>query len=124
MEWYDAQNYCQWVGGRLPTEAEWEFSARGTDGRNYPWGNQPPDGNLANYCDSNCELDWRDTSTDDGYADTAPVGSYPAGASLFGVQDLAGNVWQWVADWYGDYPDASADQSAGSLNRGIPRTPG
>lgn len=90
--WDDAMAYAVWLGGSLPTEAQWEFVARGETGRTFPWGDAPPDSTLANFdCVPTCES-------------TTPVGSYPAGATLDGVQDLAGNVWEWVSDWYGPYP--------------------
>jgi formylglycine-generating enzyme required for sulfatase activity len=89
VDWYDAAAYCAWVGRRLPTEAEWERVARGTTGRRFPWGDTEPTRTLANYLNQ-----WRDG------AGLEPVGSHPQGASPEGVQDLQGNVWEWVADWY------------------------
>jgi serine/threonine-protein kinase len=97
VDWNQAAVYCTWVGGHLPTEAQWEKAARGTDGRLFPWGAQMPDGSLANF---------------NGH-DTTKVGSYPAGASPYGALDMAGNVWKWVADWYNGYSGTVASNPAG-----------
>jgi len=106
VAWEDANDYCSWIDRRLPTEAEWEKAAGWNDRTKekyiYPWGNEF-DGSLINWCDVNCTaFEWADTEYDDGYAEESPVGSYPLGASPYGALDMAGNVWEWVADWYSD----------------------
>jgi formylglycine-generating enzyme required for sulfatase activity len=116
VTWEMADTYCKATGRRLPTEAEWEFASRGPDGRVYPWGDAAPTAQHLNACDAQC-LKWAKANKvelsalpigDDGYGTTAPVGKFPAGRSRFGPFDVAGNVWEWVADWYGAYaPDAA-----------------
>jgi formylglycine-generating enzyme required for sulfatase activity len=118
VTWFQANTYCEWTGRRLPSETEWEKAARGIDGRLYPWGNQNVTGELANFADRNTDADWADPLTDDGYQDTAPVGSYPDGASPYGALDMAGNVWEWVYDHY----DAAYYLIPSGSNPGGPET--
>jgi len=108
ITWSDAQAYCQGIGARLPTEAEWEYAARGPDGLAYPWGNQF-DGSRFNYCDASCQFDWHDSTFNDNQSLAANVGSYPLGASWVGALDMSGNVWEWTSSLYWDYPYSISD---------------
>jgi len=130
VDWNQASAYCESTGGRLPTETEWEYAARGNDARQYPWGNEPPDAKKLDVCGSECasmakkrlDLTWTPLySGDDGWPATAPVGSYPKGASPFGILDMAGNVWEWTADSFEAYSEAPATNPHRSGSTESPR---
>jgi len=109
VNWEQASAYCGWAGGKLPSEAEWEKAARGTDGRNFPWGNKAPTKDLLNYKDS-------------GMKGSTEVGSYPNGASPYGALDMVGNVQEWVQDWYaGDYYRSSPKENPPGAETGNSR---
>jgi len=101
VSWYEAAAYCAWAEGRLPTEAEWECAARGgREGVRYPWGNETPDRFRANYAEG-------------GPGQPTPVGMYPEGATPQGIHDLAGNVYEWTADWRDRYSEPAAKNPKG-----------
>jgi eukaryotic-like serine/threonine-protein kinase len=109
--WQMSAQYCSWANARLPTEAEWEYAARGPESSIFPWGNSFENSRL-NYCDADCAM-IADSTFNDGYSDTAPVGSFPSGASWMGALDMAGNAREWVVDWLGSYPSEEAANPKG-----------
>lgn len=113
VNWNDSKRFCAWAGGRLPTAEEWEYAAKSGESRVYPWGDQPVNGQRANFCDRNCpnalsdmdkkvfrDAHWIDDAENDGYAGTSPVGYFPAGVTKWGLLDMAGNVMNWTATDY------------------------
>jgi formylglycine-generating enzyme required for sulfatase activity len=108
ITWHAANEYCKWIGGSLPTEAEWEFAARGQKSSPYPWGDAPPTSTRANLCGLECARSLAALGittevayeSDDAWPSTAPVLSFDAGCSAFGIRNMAGNVAEWVFDWY------------------------
>ena len=123
IDWQLANDFCTANKKRLPTEAEWEFATRGPDGRRYPWGDDPPtSGDRLNACGKECAR-WGKKNNedvgdpmypvDDGYETTAPAGSFPKGASPFGLMDVVGNVWEWTSDWYAPYAGGPASDPKG-----------
>ncbi|MBZ0294101.1 MAG: SUMF1/EgtB/PvdO family nonheme iron enzyme [Anaerolineae bacterium] len=121
VTWQEAQQICQGLGKRLPTEAEWEYAARGPDGLLFPWGNEF-DSSRLNICDANCSLDWRVSSYNDGAAERSRVGSYANNASWVGALDMAGNLWEWTSSIYRSYPYNPGDGRENGNDFNSPRT--
>lgn len=126
VSYLDAMKFCQWLSARerrnyrIPTEAEWECAAKGNDERKYPWGNHDGRGDLANFADKNTVFAWSDPEIDDGYPESSPVGAFPLRASPFGLEDMAGNVWEWCLDYYALYRPGPKTNPLGP-NTGIER---
>lgn len=125
VRWEQARSFCAWQNKRLPSQAEWEWAARGgEEARVYPWGDAPPDPTRLNACGEECvafgqqnSFSWKAMfSGSDGFVGTAPVGSFPAGAARFGLLDMAGNVWEWTSS-AAKTPEARVDQGGGFFNQ-------
>jgi len=124
VTWDQAKQYCEYRHKRLPTEAEWEFAARGSDGRIYPWGDALPDEKHMNACGTECTA-WQKQQRvrigptmygkDDGFPGTSPVGSFPEGATMLGLQDMIGNVFEWTADYMGPYEAVESTDPKGPV---------
>jgi len=124
VTWAMADAYCKAQGRRLPTEAEWEYAARGRDSRKYPWGEERGDARHMNGCGAECAR-WQKEKgvpmtpqmyeADDGFVGTAPVGRFPEGKTKLGANDFVGNVWEWTADWYETYKPEEVVNPKGAL---------
>ena len=132
VSWFDGVAYADWLAQqtglpfRLPTEAQWEYAARGNDGRAYPWGDEAPDGTRANYADESFDRLFPGTEqsivhrgVDDGYPITSPVGLFPAGASPIGALDMAGNLTEWVHDYLSAFSAEPIDDPIGAVGGDI-----
>ena len=129
VSWALADGYCKAKKKRLPTEAEWEYAARGSDGRKFPWGDEAGDASHMNACGVECTK-WevahglkpspRMFEADDGFAGTAPVGSFPAGKTKYGANDFVGNVWEWTGDLYETYKPDEVVNPQGALRKRRP----